>query len=118
MKQLQNGGDDFIKLGPIRRVVGNILSPSMRVTAVILFPRLRLIPGVDSASTTMNSSSHSIKSSAVAFTYIHISTPSIEPVKNVKGTDETGEKSSPAVPTLKKISKMYIACSPHLYPPQ
>ena len=73
----------------------------MRVTAVELFPRTRFLPGVNSVSTTINTSSLSITPSVLVSKDTHASSPSVELAENVSGTDDSGEKSLPAVARTK-----------------
>jgi hypothetical protein len=87
----RGGGDE---INAITKNWHHAPSPSMMVTTVSLFPRLRQVPaGVISASWTMKLSSHSTIMSAAAVMNTHSCDPLVEPAGNVAGTDEIGEKS-------------------------
>jgi hypothetical protein len=68
-------------------------SLSVTVTAVELFPRLMLAPGVIRSKITVKSSSPSIRLSTTAVKDVHSFAPLVDPIGNVRETEDSCEKS-------------------------
>lgn len=62
----------------------------MRVTADLLFPRWRLVPGTTKAKTTLKYSSDSTLLSEFTVTVTHVSVRSAEPLEKVKDMEKLG----------------------------